>query len=287
MTKTRRRLFLFRHEEEEESGVEYLSDIDGGDAYACYGLLYNASYSGNAFTLRRTSDNNTLDVPYNTTTMLPDTSGIASFCSGTTCVVTDWYDTVGSRDHVRATATDQPTMYESGTLKQVGNFPAMFFDNTDRLSTAANFGITGSTKRTLLVAVNRTARTAAEVMWSLSSVSSPGAEYQWTPELGIRINSGFSVTTETNTGTDELDVLILTGTNVTDHTHRRNGSGVSVTSSSSRTVNTGASVSTIGNKAGGSSPSDADTGFAIVYDTDKTSTISTIESKINSIGSVY
>jgi hypothetical protein len=100
------------------------------NAFAAYSLrkLRNG-YSGSAIRVRRASDNAEQNIGFDINGNL-DTSGLASFCSGTNGFVTTWYDQTGNSENlIQTTAVSQPKIFDSvsGTIV-LSSKPAITFD---------------------------------------------------------------------------------------------------------------------------------------------------------------
>ena len=98
-----------------EVGVSYLLD-DYGSATVAYSLRKLSSSSTYAVTVRRSSDNATLDVGFSGEDL--DTASLLSWASTDTVYVTKWYDQSGnSNDAIQTTTTAQPIIAESSTMR--------------------------------------------------------------------------------------------------------------------------------------------------------------------------
>jgi hypothetical protein len=86
-------------------------------AAAAYSIsrILRSDYTGNAFKVRRTSDNATLDVGF--VNGYTDMASLLTFAGVNTCVITDIYDQVGSNNWVQTTAAMQPTIINAGSLQ--------------------------------------------------------------------------------------------------------------------------------------------------------------------------
>lgn len=107
-----------------------LLDEYGGTLVAYSLRLLNSSYSGNAVTVRRASDNATLDIGFVDNDL--DTASLESFCSGTDGFVTTWYDQNGSGENAFiTTASAQPQIVSSGLVLTSFGKPAVYFDGVN------------------------------------------------------------------------------------------------------------------------------------------------------------
>ena len=86
-----------------------------------------ASYAGNAFRVRRTSDNAEQDIGFSADGRL-DTSALLVFCSATNGFITTWYDQTGNGRHlIQPDTTKQPQIVSAGTVLRQDNNPALVF----------------------------------------------------------------------------------------------------------------------------------------------------------------
>ena len=100
-------------------------------------------YSGNAITVRRSSDSNTQDIGFDDNGDL-DTTALDSFCSGADGFVTTWYNQgVEGQNATQPTAGEQPKIYDSSTGVIVDSStgkPTIQFDgSTDSLDIPSLF----------------------------------------------------------------------------------------------------------------------------------------------------
>lgn len=93
-------------------------------AYSTRKLL--SSYAGNAMQIERASDSTTQNIGFVSNTL--DTGSINTFCSGTTCTVTIWYDQSGSGYNLAPPGTNVPVIYQSGAIVTINSTrPAISF----------------------------------------------------------------------------------------------------------------------------------------------------------------
>jgi hypothetical protein len=106
------------------------------NAAAAYSLRkLRSAYTGNAIRVRRSSNNNEQDIGFVDNFL--DTTSLKTFCSGTNCFVTTWYDQGDSaRNATNATAAQQPRIVNAGTLERKDNSVHVVFnrDLVQRLS---------------------------------------------------------------------------------------------------------------------------------------------------------
>jgi len=112
---------------------------DQPNAAAAYSVrALSSSYTGPLIEIRDGSGN-TRDI-YATYNGDLDETAIETFCSGTTCTVSKWYDQSGNaNDASQADALSQPTIYTGGALVKEGGRLALDFDGASTYLTFSNF----------------------------------------------------------------------------------------------------------------------------------------------------
>ena len=124
-------------------------------AAALYGMCkLKAAYAGNAVQLTRASDSTTLDVGFGSNGCVDAPVG-DSFCAGTTCTVTTWYDQSGNAYNATAPASNAPIW--DGRI-DVGGVRAVSFASN-------GYSLTG------LTTVSRYLQIPSGLSFSLSSAS--------------------------------------------------------------------------------------------------------------------
>ena len=107
-----------------------LNETYGSGAEAAYSTRrLNGSYSGDCMTIRRASDLTTQSIGFVGEEI--DESAIETFCSGTTCTVSEWKDQSGNGNNATATTARQPTIYTGGALVKEGGRLALLLDGAD------------------------------------------------------------------------------------------------------------------------------------------------------------
>lgn len=106
-------------------------------AAAAYSVrLLRSAYSGSAMRVRRSSDNTESDIGFTALGNL-DTTSLTSFCSGTNGFVTTWYDQSGNSQNVtQTTAANQPQIVSSGSIVLANAKPSLYFDGSNDVLTA-------------------------------------------------------------------------------------------------------------------------------------------------------
>jgi hypothetical protein len=100
-------------------------------ASAAYSLRkVRTAYTGAAIRVRRSSDNQEMDIAFNASGDL-DTSTLLSFVGSGDGFVARWYDQSGNNDYAyNTTASSQPRIVISGVVTTSGNRPAIYWDNS-------------------------------------------------------------------------------------------------------------------------------------------------------------
>lgn len=143
-----------------------LLDLDGmASAGAGYSVRkLREGYTGNALKVRRASDNDEADVAFDTTGQVSSTSGITvtvgdymgtmtlgDFLSGTSGMVTTWYDQVGSYNATQGVAGSQPQLTTGGSTA-IGDYVELYFNSGAAHFLQTNFAHSNTTDdRTQLV----------------------------------------------------------------------------------------------------------------------------------------
>jgi hypothetical protein len=122
-----------------------LDESYGSGAAAAYSVRQLSSSETTAMVIRRDSDNQETSIGFDSNGNL-DESAIETFCSGTTCKVSEWRDQSGNRNHaVQTTAANQPTIYTGGAIVKENGRVLIQSDNNDfmrfDLDTQSNYDI--------------------------------------------------------------------------------------------------------------------------------------------------
>lgn len=81
------------------------------------------AYAGPALRVIRASDSTQSDIGFTGSPPVFNTAALNSFCTGTTCTVTKWYDQSGSANDCSA-STGLPTIYTGGAVTTMNGHPA-------------------------------------------------------------------------------------------------------------------------------------------------------------------
>ena len=108
-----------------------LLDVYTGAAAAYSLRKLRTAYTGNAITVRRSSDNTSQNIGFDANGNL-DTTSLLSFVGVNNGFVSTWFDQSGNnRDITQATSTKQPQIVSSGSLILENGKVAMNFDGTN------------------------------------------------------------------------------------------------------------------------------------------------------------
>lgn len=112
------------------------------DTYTGANVAYSvrklrAAYTGSAVRVRRSSDNTEQDIGFDANGNL-DESALTTFVGAGNGFVTTWYDQSGnSRNSVQTTAANQPRIVNAGVVEKIGSKPAVFYNGNQQLNTPA------------------------------------------------------------------------------------------------------------------------------------------------------
>lgn len=112
--------------------LDYAGLSSGTPAASAYSLrLLSSSYSGFAIQVRRSSDDATQNIGFNSSNEL-DTASLKSFVGSGNGYVTIWYDQSGNaRDMNQSSAASQPSIMNAGVLYYRNGKPTLYHDNAD------------------------------------------------------------------------------------------------------------------------------------------------------------
>lgn len=159
-------------------------------AYSCVERL-SLAYRGPLVTVRRASDNATLNVGAIAQTGKLNRELLKAFCAGTSGYVTQLWDSSGSGRHLTAPSTAaQPLIVSGGTIETNANGrPVMVFDGVDdELSRSDALGLTGSPA--LTIGCCWSASSNQKDTWTLGS-NLTGSDYR----VGTYTDNAWSNTT--------------------------------------------------------------------------------------------
>lgn len=113
-----------------------LLDTYSGASAAYSFRRLSSAYTGNLITVRRDSDNTSIDVGYDPATNYLDTAAITTFCSGTDGYVSVWYDQSGNVNNLnQLSSIGQPKIYDSVLgIHLVNGNVAMYQSSTNELN---------------------------------------------------------------------------------------------------------------------------------------------------------
>lgn len=127
----------------------YLLDSYSGAAAAYSLRKLRSSYSGSAIRVRRSSDNNELNIGFDSDGNL-DTIALSSFVGSGNGFVTTWYDQSGSlRDITQSTATNQPKIVNAGSIYRLNGLPSVYFYDNFLFSSVLTMPINNVTNTTV------------------------------------------------------------------------------------------------------------------------------------------
>jgi hypothetical protein len=117
-------------------------------SWGAYGVRkLRTAYAGAAINVRRSSDNTTMDIGFNTGTLDLNTAALLTFAGSGSAYITTYYDQSGNgRNLTQATAADQPIIVNAGALVEFGtnSRAAPLFNGTSDYLTRVGAGLYAS-----------------------------------------------------------------------------------------------------------------------------------------------
>ena len=111
-----------------------LNETYGSGAEAAYSTRRLNGNVTECMVIRRASDSTTSTIGFDGSGNI-DESAITTFCTGTTCTVSEWKDQSGNgNDATQATASAQPTIYTGGAIVKENGKLALDFGGTSELN---------------------------------------------------------------------------------------------------------------------------------------------------------
>ena len=262
-----------------------LDDYPG--AAAAYSVRkLDKDYTGFAMEIRRASDNATQNIGFVGENL--DVTSINTFCSGTTCTVRTWYDQSGNgRNAVQATAANQPTIYTGGSVTLINGQPAVLWPNYTNGYSLVNNSFNFSQPNTIFTTIYFTGISGRQDYVYDSANSSfrhillhLEATNNWTSFAGLL------EPIEPNADLVARKILFCQLYNTTNSLIRKNGSQTDTGNAGTMSM----SGITIGNgyaPSGGQFNHSGSIFEIIIYNSNKTTDISSIENNINTYYSIY
>lgn len=170
-------------------------------AYSTRKLL--TTYAGSAIQVQRLSDNTTLNIGFVANAL--DTASLATFCSGTTGVVSIWYDQSGGGFDQTAAASAAPIIYQTGATNTLNGKPAILGNTSGTLLT--NASLTANPVNTLYQ--------NAIISWTsgdsgISGGNAANGALEWRVDLGTGILELLKASVA-SIGTSSISVTTATG----------------------------------------------------------------------------
>jgi hypothetical protein len=264
----------------------YLLDTYSGAAAAYSLRKLRTTYTGNAITVRRSSDNTSQQIGFDANGNL-DTTTLLSFVGAGNGFVSTWFDQSGSgRNATQAAANNQPQIISSGTTSTLNGKPIIAFNGTSQFLQTASavvggpFGIfgvgntpSGSTNSTLL-----TQYTAFDAYRFLLYMEKPPSTI-----VGVQVGSNYVEIAGTPTYGQKLYYYNRNNSNLVEVGH--NNSSVNTA-----TITTGAQSFRLSfGYFNGGTPQYTRQNLqeCVIYQSDKSSSRTGISSNINTYYSIY
>lgn len=271
-----------------KKGLSYIAPLDVyPNATGAYGLRkLKSNYTGFAFIVRRSSDNSSQNIGFNSDGSL-DTTSLLSFVGSGNGYVTTWYNQDGNVNHYlyNTTASQQPQIVENGVvLVDTNGKPQLRFTNQILLSVPGfSWNISASALFYLGNSSTSTANTSGFISIQSSPTDNPEIRLAAANAVNSYWNGSYQISGNYSMNTRKVYSSLITG----NKTHTVYGNGTQlVTGSKSGTFNNLSEFS-IG---GYNSISGYQNGYIselIIYTTDQSSNRTGIESNINNYYTIY
>jgi hypothetical protein len=263
--------------------TQYFTDIFGMPSVA-YSIRKLSPLSTNCVRVRRSSDNAEQNIGFvsNTPNALIDTSALLSFVGAGNGFVTTWYDqSTNARNSVNASSSQQPRIVSSGAMINVNSQPSILFDGSDdALVTTYTVTNLGDLSVQLVEKLNNVTTLSLSV--TVSEAANKQLYMNYVSGANIYLNfyagQGFATAANTNQTIGSFYMGASGGG------FYRNGT---LAFAPTRVTNTGASNLTIGKYSGGGLNANGNFQELIVWDADKGSSRTTLESNINTYYNVF
>jgi len=129
-----------------------LNETYGSGAEAAYSTRRLNGNVTECMVIRRASDSTTTTIGFDSEGNI-DESAIETFCTGTSCTVSEWLDQSGNgNDATQATPANQPTIYTGGSLVKENGKVALDFDGSNDALTNTN--LTTNSNETFTIVAN-------------------------------------------------------------------------------------------------------------------------------------
>jgi len=261
-------------------------------------------YSGSAIRVRRDNDNAESDIGFSSNEL--DTDALTTFVGSNNGYVTTWYDQGGLGNNiVNATASIQPLIVSSGTVRTTDSKPSIYFNSTrrDKLTGARINELHNGTKCFVAALVKSGTNTTARqnIIATLNDLSSNRGYTLHlitnSDEIRSRVRNGTALVSNNITAGDypENNRYLITDILDVNNATAANRSTLNVNNSSNINNNTNtATASTANSSRGlmiGGMTSDSffrgDMQEIIVYTSDQSSNKAGITENINNHYSIY
>jgi len=262
------------------AGGPVVGILDGytADAAYCTCWLYS-SYSGSLLRVRRASDNAEQDIGRDGQGL--DEASLITFCSGTDCFVTTWYDQSGNtRDATQATAPNQPKIYDSVTGVELSNGTAsIFFDGVNDGVQSATFSL--SSQPVTRLAVSDLAGSPGGAEYIIDGSAGNRGVLGYSGGTAYRIFAG-TISDITTTVDLDQNILFALYSGAASELFR-NGTSLGV-----RNIGThGLDRVVIGDSPGGGQDIQAYISAVVAFGSDQTGNRAAIETALNNYFSIY
>ncbi len=249
-------------------------------AAAAYSLRkLRTAYSGYAIRVRRSSDNLEQDISFDTNGNL-DTYSLLAFVGSGNGFVTTWYDQSGSSNNaVQTTSLSQPQIVSSGALLMINNKPSLYFNGSNTMNlTQINY----SNENFSVQVMNKI--NSSDKSFALAQSSGPGFIMALWSDSKYYLQNRLNTYLVSQTTYNDLNQVLLTGDGTsTNNTLFKNGSQIATNTITTDIIyNT---INSIGNYYSNITKNNIQE--VIFYNSNKSTSRTSIESNINTYYSIY
>jgi hypothetical protein len=254
-----------------------------------------AAYSGNCIRVRRSSDNTEQDIGFVGNVL--DSSSLTTFVGANNGFVVTWYDQSGvGRNLTQTTATAQPLIVSSGTIVTEGTKSAVSFNGTTQfMNVAATLPtyplLTTSHSLHLVGKSTLTGGASAGFINYRSTTPTDRPELRYGALLGtsslLYWNAGYAVNTLSGITTYSLHSAYYTPVSGVTVNGYRNGSSIFSGNRADNWSSSAAPIFQIGYYSVALAYRGGVMQEMIIWNTDKTSNRTTIDSNVNSYYAIW
>ncbi len=268
-------------------GGNYIGLLDTyTGAAAAYSLRkLRSAYTGYAVRVRRSSDNTTQDIGFNSNGTL-DTATLSTFVGANSGYVSIWYDQSGNNNNAnQVTSAAQPIIYNAGSLVTVNSKPSLYLSGSNNLALTSTITLNSFTNFWV-----SKKKVISDGYYILLSQTNSGGNYFAEPNTGGSPQVATSVAIISTTLSNSSASTIVNTQHLSYANRRNTNQAVGQLNNSSNSYNNSVNSSAlpinfIANY--GVYSYDGNVQEIIIYGSDKSSDRTAISSNINSFYSIY